>query len=89
MAERASGGRKLVVLRQFDSKSHTMHVKGNEIPASFPDLHKELALNHKLKTTLGLHAWEFSCLTSKTRRNSPPLHWIEQAQDMHPIVEHC
>jgi lipopolysaccharide/colanic/teichoic acid biosynthesis glycosyltransferase len=26
-----------------------MHVNGDEIFASFPDLHKELALNHKLK----------------------------------------
>ena len=26
-----------------------MHVNGDEILASFPDLHKELALNHQLK----------------------------------------
>lgn len=29
-----------------------MHVNGDEILAYFPDLHKELALNHKLKNEL-------------------------------------
>ena len=29
-----------------------MHVNGDEILAYFPDLHKELTLNHKLKNDL-------------------------------------
>lgn len=36
--------------RQFDAfKFRTMHVDGDEILAAYPDLHKELAQNHKLK----------------------------------------
>jgi hypothetical protein len=34
-------------------KLHTMHVNGDEIFASFPDIHKDLALNNKLKRPFG------------------------------------
>jgi lipopolysaccharide/colanic/teichoic acid biosynthesis glycosyltransferase len=34
-------------------KLHTMHVNGDEPLASFPDIHKDLALNNKLKRPLG------------------------------------
>jgi lipopolysaccharide/colanic/teichoic acid biosynthesis glycosyltransferase len=47
--------------QQFDAfKFRTMHVHGEQILAAFPDLHKELAQNHKLKkdpriTRLGIY----------------------------------
>ena len=41
-------------------KLHTMHGNGDETLASFPDIHKDLALNNKLKRPLGYTPGIFS-----------------------------
>ena len=47
-AERAStNNRRKLQFKAF--KFRTMHVNGDDFLASFPDIHKEPALNHKLK----------------------------------------
>jgi hypothetical protein len=63
----ALAGRKLVAWQLFDAlKFRTTHaVNGDEALVSFPDPHKELALNNKLKTSLGLRAWDFPAHTAQ------------------------